>query len=220
MDYNTSRNKLLIPEYGRNVQKLIEFALSMEDREERTQLAHYIVQIMLNFNNGAHNIESEQKVWDHLFLISDYKLDIDSPYPLPDKEKKAIKPQRVPYSDNNIRHRTYGRNMEAIIREAVKLDDGEEKDALVRLIAYNLKRAYLNWNRTSVDDDQIKDDLYRMSGGQLSVPDDYEFPSTMDILGRKKPTKGKESNQRYQKNKPRNQKTTRSNYSQNKRRNN
>lgn len=219
MDYNTSRNKLLIPEYGRNVQKLIEYALTLESKEDRTQLAHYIVQIMLNFNNGAHNIESEQKVWDHLFLISDYQLDIDSPYPMPSKEKKAIKPKQVPYSENNIRNRTYGKNMEAIIRVAIDYEDGEEKDALVKLIAYNLKRSYLNWNRTSVDDDQIKDDLYRMSGGKLTLSDDFEFPSTHDILGKKR--KGKENPQRNQKGKQqRSHKSGRSNYTHNKRRNN
>ncbi len=139
MDYNTSRNKLLIPEYGRNVQKLVELAISLEDKTERTQLAHYIVQIMLNFNNGAHNIESEQKVWDHLFIISDFQLDVDAPYPMPDKNKIARKPNRVPYSDKSIRQKTYGRNMEAIIHEAIKFEEGEEKDALIRLIAYSLK---------------------------------------------------------------------------------
>jgi len=219
MDYNTSRNKLLIPEYGRNVQKLIEYALTLESKEERTQLAHYIVQIMLNFNNGAHNIESEQKVWDHLFLISDYQLDIDSPYPMPDKEKKAIKPRSVPYSENRIRNRAYGKNLESIIKVAVDFEEGEEKEALIRLIAYNLKRSYLNWNRSSVDDEQIKDDLYKMSGGKLSLPEDFEFPSTQDILGKRK--KGKDNQQKNQKNKQqRYQKTGRSNYSQNRRRTN
>lgn len=219
MDYNTNRNKLLIPEYGRNVQKLIEYALSLESKEDRTQLAHYIVQIMLNFNNGAHNIESEQKVWDHLYLISDYQLDIDSPYPMPSKEKKAMKPRQVPYSENKIRNRTYGKNMESIIQVALDMEEGEERDALIRLIAYNLKRSYLNWNRTSVDDDQIKDDLYRMSGGKLSVPEDFEFPSTYDILGKKR--KAKETPQRNHKGRQqRYQKTGRSNYSQNRRRNN
>jgi hypothetical protein len=221
MDYNTSRNKLLIPEYGRNVQKLIELAISLEDKTERTQLAHYIVQIMLNFNSGVHNIESEQKVWDHLFIISDFQLDVEAPYPLPDKNKIAQKPNRVPYSDKNIRHKTYGRNMEAIIQEAIKFEEGEEKDALVRLIAYNLKRAYLSFNRTSVDDDQIKDDLYRMSEGKLSVPDDYVFPSTQEILGKRKPAlKSKDNYQRNKKFQPRNQKTSRSSYSQNRRRTN
>lgn len=219
MDYNTSRNKLLIPEYGRNVQKLIDFALTIESKEERTQLAHYIVQIMLNFNNGAHNIESEQKVWDHLFLISGYQLDIDSPYPMPSRESKNIKPQIVPYSENKIRNRTYGKNMEAIIKVAVDMEEGEEKDALIRLIAYNLKRSYLNWNRSSVDDEQIKDDLYKMSGGKISVPEDFDFPSTQDILGKKR--KAKDNQQKYQKNRPqRYQKTGRSNYSQNRRRTN
>lgn len=219
MDYNTSRNKLLIPEYGRNVQKLIEYALTLENKDDRTQLAHYIVQIMLNFNNGAHNIESEQKVWDHLFLISDYQLDIDSPYPMPSKEKKALKPKQVPYSENNIRNKTYGKNMEAIIKVAKDMEEGDEKDALVRLIAYNLKRSYLNWNRTSVDDDQIKVDLHKMSGGKISVPDDFEFPSNYEILGKKR--KSKDNSQRNQKGRQqRYQKSGRSNYSQNRRRNN
>jgi hypothetical protein len=109
MEYNTARNKLNIPEYGRNVQKLIEHALTISDRDERTRLAHFIAQVMLNLNNGSNKIENEQKVWDHLFIISDFRLDVDAPYPMPDKEKVFRKPDKMNYSENNIKYRTYGK---------------------------------------------------------------------------------------------------------------
>jgi hypothetical protein len=220
MEYNTARNKLNIPEYGRNVQKLIEHALTISDRDERTRLAHFIAQVMLNLNNGSNKIENEQKVWDHLFIISDFRLDVDAPYPMPDKEKVFRKPDKMNYSENNIKYRTYGKNMEAIIAKAVEMEEGEMRDALTELIAHNLKRAYLTWNRTSVDDVQIKEDLRKMSNGKLKLPDDFEFLSTADIIGKKR-SKAKENTQRNHRSKQqRYQKSGRSNYSQNKRRNN
>jgi len=194
MEYNTTRNKLVIPEYGRNVQKLVEFALTLEDKEERSKLAHYIVRIMMNYNAGSGYGDTELKVWDHLYIISDFKLDVDSPFPIPDEEKIASPPKPMAYSDSSIRFRTYGKNLEKIIKIAIDFEDGEEKDALVRLIAHNLKRAYLTWNRTSVDDDQIKDDLYRMSNGKLSVPEDFVFQSTHEIIGKKKNQKDQKTN--------------------------
>lgn len=195
MEYNTTRNKLLIPEYGRNVQRMVEHALTIEDREKRNEMAKYIVRIMSNYNAGSGYGDYEQKVWDHLYIISDFKLDVDAPFPMPDKSKIAAKPKPVAYSDNNIRFRTYGRNMENIIKVAVGMEEGEEKDALVRLIAHNLKRAYLTWNRNSVDNEQIIDDLFRMSGGKLSVPSDFVFASTQEIIGKKKPRDAQKSYQ-------------------------
>jgi len=187
MDYNTSRNKLVIPEYGRNVQRMVEYAIGIEDREKRNELAKYIVRIMTQMHLSAGYFgDYTQKIWDHLFIISDFNLDVDSPFPLPDRERIQSKPESVEYSDGKIRYRTYGRNLEKIIEKAVELEPGEEKDALIRLIASNLKKAYLMWNSSSIDDGQIIKDLDRMSSGKLVIPEDYEFPSAVELIGKKK----------------------------------
>lgn len=233
MDYNTSRNKLVIPEYGRNVQKMVEYAKSIEDRDKRTESAKYIVKVMGNLNSQAGTYgDYNQKIWDHFYIIANFDLDVDSPYPMPDQDKIAAKPKPMEYADDNLKFRTYGRNLQGIIDKAIEFEEGEEKQALIKLIAYNLKKTYLTWNRTSVDDDHIKDDLVRMSGGKLSVPEDFVFPSTQEIIGNKK---HKDSQQKsYQskstnKYKPKtgrydNSRTSstnsRSNYSTNKRRTN
>lgn len=206
MDYNTSRNKLVIAEYGRNVQKMVEYAITLEDREKRNELAKYIVRIMtqMHVSSGSYG-DYTHKIWDHLFIISGFKLDVDSPYPMPDKEKIESKPRVIEYSDGRIRHRTYGRNIEKIIDKAIELEPGEEKDALIRLIANNLKKAFLLWNSASVDDQQILKDLERMSGGKLTVPEGYEFPSTTELIGKRK--NYSKDNKKNQQNKGRDQKS-------------
>lgn len=208
MDYNTSRNKLVIPEYGRNVQKMVEHCKSMEDRTKRSEFANYIVKIMSNLNAGSGTYgDNNQKLWDHLYIISNFDLDVDTPYAMPEKDKISAKPKPMSYSDNKIRYRTYGRNLAGIIAKACEFEEGEEKDALIRLIAINLKRAYLTWNRSSVEDEHIKADLLKMSKGKLSVPDDFEFPSTNEIIGRKKPVVSNQKN--YQSKSNYKQKTSR-----------
>ncbi len=201
MEYNTARNQIVVPEYGRNVQKIVEYAVSLENREERNELAKFIVRMMTNINmSGGHNCDNEQMVWDHLFMISDFKLDIDAPYPMPDKAKLQSKPQRLSYADNELKFRTYGRNLEKIVEVAVNMEEGEEKEELVKLIAYNLKKDYLNWNQKFVDDEQIVKDLERMSKGRLSLPEDYDLPSSNDVMGKRRQQNKntqKPSNQKY-----------------------
>ncbi|NOR87587.1 MAG: DUF4290 domain-containing protein [Bacteroidales bacterium] len=205
MEYNTARNRLVIPEYGRNVQRMVEHTISVEDREKRNELANYIVKVMtqMHLSTGSFG-DYEHKIWDHLFIISDFALDVDSPYPIPDKDKSAVKKPDVVYSDRKIRYKTYGRNLEKIIEKAIELEDGEEKDALVILIAQNLKKAYLNWNRSSVDDEQILEDLNRMSEGKLVLPEGYVLPTTNELIGKnrsysKDSSKGSQSKGRDQK---------------------
>lgn len=230
MDYNTSRNKLVIPEYGRNVQKMVEHAMSIEDRDKRTESATYIVKVMANLNSSAGTFgDYNQKIWDHLYIISNFSLDVDSPYPMPEKDKIAAKPKPMEYADDKLKYRTYGRNLQGIIQKAIEFEDGEEKTALIKLIAYNLKKTYLTWNRTSVDDEHIKDDLVRMSDGKLSVPDDFVFPTTLEILGNKRPKDNQQkayqskSNNRYKQKTGRNdsnRQSGRSNYTSNRKRTN
>lgn len=208
MEYNTSRNKLVIPEYGRNVQKMVEYALALEDRDKRNELANFIVRIMTQMHIGSGNYgDYTHKIWDHLFIISDFKLDVDAPYPMPDPNKIQARPEQIAYSDGKIRYKTYGRNLEKIVDKAIEFEEGEEKEELIKLIASNLKKAYLNWNRTSVEDVQILEDLEKISGGKLTLPEGYELPSTQDIVGKKKPY-SKDNNQKSFQNKGRDNKTS------------
>lgn len=210
MEYNTSRNKLIIAEYGRNVQKMVEYALTIEDDEKRNALAKRIVSVMTSINTSTGNFNDiEHKIWDHLFIISDYKLKVEAPYPMPDKDEVKVKPHVIEYNDGRIRNRSYGRNLENMINKAIAYEEGEEKEALVALLANNLKKAYLLWNSDSVDDAQILKDLERMSDGKLKLPEDYVFPSNFDLVGKKKTyskdnkrsnqNKGRDKNSNYRK---------------------
>ncbi len=190
MEYNTTRDKLIISQYGRNVQKLVKYALTIEDREKRTDFAKLIIQIMGQMNPGARDSgDFRHKLWDHLYVISDFKLDVDTSYPMPSPDVFTAKPEKIEYSGNNIKYKMYGSNVDKIIKEAIKYDDGPEKDALVHAIANHLKKSYLNWNRESVDDDLIFEHLEVLSDGKLKLNKDLNLNSTSEILARHKTKK-------------------------------
>jgi len=141
IDYNTTRNKLVISEYGRNIQKMIEYAITIDDREKRTQAAHIIVNVMAQMNAQVKDtVDYEQKLWDHLHIISNFKLDVDSPFTAPTENPLEAKPAKVPYQENNIKYRHYGKNLEKIIETAIAYEEGEEKDAFIQTIANHLKK--------------------------------------------------------------------------------
>ena len=187
MEYNTARNKLVISEYGRNIQKMIEYATTIEDREQRNKSANLIVNIMAQMNPRIRESgDYKHKLWDHMFIISDLKLDVDSPYPKPSKNILYSKPEKIPYQDNNIRFRHYGKNIEKIINKAIKYEDGPEKDALIKTIANHLKKSYLNWNRDSVNDELILDHLASLSKDNLKLNKEVRLNNTSEILERNK----------------------------------
>jgi len=193
MEYNTTREGLNIKEYGRNVQKLVQYALTIEDREKRTAFSKLIVQIMGTLNPQANNAgDFRHKLWDHLYVISEYELDVDGPYDPPTKEAIEAKPPKLDYQNNTIRYKVYGSNMEKIIEKAINFEEGPEKEALIKTIANHLKKSYLNWNRDSVNDDLIFEHLEVLSDGKLKVADKNMLTSTSEILARtrkKKPMK-------------------------------
>lgn len=192
MEYNSQREPLIIPEYGRNIQKMVNYAKTIEDREKRTEAAKFIVSVMASMNQQNKDTgDYRQTLWDHLFIISKFELDVDSPYPMPEKETLTRKPEKVQYSDNKIRFRHYGKNIEAIIKKANEYEDGPEKEALIHAIANHLKKSYLNWNRESVDDIAIEKHLEILSEGKLSLSKDLTLTSTSDILARNKSKKKK-----------------------------
>ena len=192
-DYNTSRNKLILPEYGRNIQKMVEHILTMEDREDRNRLAQAVIIIMGNMNPHLRDINDfKHKLWDHLAIMADFKLDIDFPYEIPQPEEFAEKPRRVSYNNSDIRYRHYGHIVENLIKEAIKLPESEDKDTLIRLIANHMKKSYLAWNRDSVTDEIIFNDLYELSGKKLTVKEGVKLSEQKDFQ------KGKQQQQLQQ----------------------
>ncbi|MES2763790.1 MAG: DUF4290 domain-containing protein [Bacteroidota bacterium] len=170
MEYNTQLPKLEIPEYGRNIQVMIDHCITIEDREERNKCAKAIIQIMGQLNPHLRDIaDFTHKLWDHLFLISKFKLDVDSPYPRPNAETFTTKPKIVPYPATKIRYKHYGKTIERIIDVAKTYEEGAEKKELSRLIANHLKKSYVNWNKDSVTDDVIFKQFKEMTNNELHI---------------------------------------------------
>jgi hypothetical protein len=183
MEYNTTRGPLQISEYGRNVQNMVLYIAGIEDREQRNRMARTLVNILAAMNpDQREQVDLKHKFYDHLHIMSGFTLDIDSPYPVPPRPGDALASQRVPYTQENIRLRPYGKYIQRMIEKAVEMEDGEEKDELVRSIANNLKKMYLNWNRDSVNDELIHEHLSLLSGTKLKLREDDRLHSTTDIL--------------------------------------
>jgi hypothetical protein len=186
-NYNTQRKNLVLPEYGRNIQKMVDYLLTIEDREERNRATRAVIAIMGNLNPHLRDISDfKHKLWDHLQLMSDFKLDIDSPYEKPTPEVLFEKPKPIPYSNYNIRYKHYGKITELMIKEAVKFPEGKEREALIRLIANHMKKCYLTWNREVVTDDIIFEDLKNLSSGQIVIDKDLKLSDSRDILAKNK----------------------------------
>ncbi len=189
MEYNSSRPHLIIPEYGRNIQKMIGYALTIEDREERNRIAKAIVTVMGQLNPHLRDVtDFKHKLWDHLFFISDFKLDVDSPYPIPSAETMYRKPNKVAYPSNQIKFKHYGKTVEVMIEKAKLMEEGDMKDAFIATLANFMKMAYINWNRDSVSDELIIEHLRMLSGGALVLKDNVRL-NNQPIEFNKKPVK-------------------------------
>jgi hypothetical protein len=190
MEYNTTRKPMIIPEYGRNIQEMIQYACAIEERDHRTKAAKFIINVMAQMHPQVKDsVDYKHKLWDHLYIISDFKMDVDSPYPPPPPLTNSTKPEHISYHDKEIQFKHYGKNIAMIIEKATAYPDGEEKDALVKAIAIHLKKSYLNWNRDSVSDDLIEEHLKVLSKGQLKLNEDIKLTTTSDLLARNKPRK-------------------------------
>lgn len=201
--YNTDTTKLVIPEYGRNIQKMVQHAIKIEDTEQRNKSANVIIKVMDLINPNTNNSNSEehaQKLWAHLHIISNFELEVESPYKKPEKESYQSKPDEVPYPKNDIRFKHYGKIMEDMVKSASELSEGEDKEKLVKHIANLLKTSYLQWNRDSVNDSLIIKQLEELSVGKLTISAD-KLRDTSDIVRTFK--KKKSNNKNYTKNKPR-----------------
>jgi hypothetical protein len=168
MEYNTTRSKLLMPEYGRNVQKMVEYLVTVDDREKRLKQAEVIIELMGTLNPHLKTIEDyKHKLWDHLFQMTDFNLDVDAPYPCPTPEMIFKKPEVLPYPQENIKHRHLGKNVQSLLAKAIAETDEETRQGLTQAIGYYMKLAYANWHKEPVHDDMIKNELAEITGGAL-----------------------------------------------------
>ncbi len=168
MEYNTTRNHLAIREYGRHIQKMAEYVLTIEDREKRQKNAESLVELMGFLNPQLKNVEDfRHKLWDHLFLITDFKLDVDSPYPIPTRETLRPKPDPLPYPKRYPKYNHLGKNIEIVIDKALNEEDAEKRQGFANSIAYYMKLTYSNWHRELVHDDNIQTELSAITKGEL-----------------------------------------------------
>ena len=183
MEYNSKREKLTIPEYGRHIQKMVQSVLAEKDKEVRNKQAKAIIDVMGQLNPHLRDVaDFKHKLWDHLFVISGFKLDVDSPFPNPTKESLNVKPEKLAYPSRNIKYRHYGRINEIMIEKAIEFPEGPEKEALTLTIANHLKKSYVTWNKDSVDDSKIIGDLLSLSDGKLKIDPNTVLTDTTEIL--------------------------------------
>jgi len=170
LEYNTEREHLIIPEYGRHIQKMINHAVSQESKEERNKLAKAIISVMGNMQPHLRDVpDFQHKLWDQLFIMSDFKLDVDSPFEKPSKEILSLKPDPLAYPQNYPKYRFYGNNIKIMIEAASLWDDGDMKGALVFTIANHMKKSFLSWNKDTVEDSIIFDHLFELSNGKIDI---------------------------------------------------
>ncbi len=202
-DYNTQRKRMALPEYGRNVQKMVDHIKTIEDRDERNRAAKTIISIMGNLNPHLRDIvDFKHKLWDHLALIANFDLDIDSPYPVPEPSKFVEKPKQVPYRQSEIKYLHYGRIIELMINAASEMEDGDEKEYLTTLIVNQMKKSYITWNRAQVADEVIIENMRLLSRGRLKMTEGVRILEIKELIPpvKRKPMSkphGKQQNKQY-----------------------
>ena len=172
-DYNSTRPKLILAEYGRNVQNMVDYICTVPDKEERNRLAQVVIDMMGVLNPHLRDVSDfKHKLWDHLYIISDFKIDVDSPYPIPTREEIRHKPQPLAYPQHKIRFKHYGHIVEDMIQKAISVVNDETRQKITLGVANFMKMAYMTWNKDSVSDLQIIEDLKELSKGVLVLPED------------------------------------------------
>ncbi|ARV08223.1 methionyl-tRNA formyltransferase [Winogradskyella sp. PC-19] len=195
LEYNTEREHLIIPEYGRHLQKMINHAKSRETKEERNKLAKSIISVMGNLQPHLRDVaDFQHKLWDQLFIMADFDIDVDSPYDKPEREVLQARPEPLKYPQNFPKYRFYGNNIKTMIDVAITWEDGEMKEALTYTIANHMKKCFLNWNKDTVEDAVIYDHLFELSNGALNLKDSEETLSDSNSLLRTKSKYGNKSN--------------------------
>ena len=188
LEYNTERPHLIIPEYGRHIQKMVDQCVATEDREARNKCAKSIIAVMGNLNPHLRDVpDFQHKLWDQLFIIADVKLDVDSPFPKPSAEELSERPEPLDYPQNHPKYRFYGNNIKRMIDVARKWEEGDMKNALVINIANHMKKSFLNWNKDTVEDQVIFEHLFELSDGELNLKNSTEdLSDSSELLKTKK----------------------------------
>lgn len=183
IEYNTERPHLIIPEYGRHIQKMVDQAVAEQDPEKRNKQAKSIISVMGNLNPHLRDVaDFQHKLWDQLFIISDFKLDVESPYEKPSVEALRELPASLEYPQNFPKYRFYGNNIKRMIDVAIGWEDGDKKDGLVLTIANHMKKCFLNWNKDTVEDDVIFTHLFELSDGKLNLKESEQALRNSSIL--------------------------------------
>lgn len=173
MEYNTQREKLTLPEYGRNIQHMVDYCVSLPDKEQRKRCADSVIEIMGNMFPHLRDVNDFKHIlWDHLAIMSNFKLDIDYPFEIIKKENLITKPNKIEYSRPTMRYRHYGKTLQRMIHHAAEMEEGEERTQLIDLLVMHMKKSYLQWNK-EVDDAKIFEDLYELSEGKIKMDDAY-----------------------------------------------
>jgi hypothetical protein len=189
LEYNGDRPRLIIPEYGRHIQKLVDYCIRIEEVEERNKMARAIVDVMGNLQPHLRDVpDFKHKLWDQLFIMSEFKLEVDSPYDKPVKEVLQAKPEPLAYPKSASKYRFYGTNIQTMIDTALTWEEGEAREALYFAIANHMKKCYLNWNKDSVEDGVIFEHLFELSGGKIDLKNTNEILSEVkDLMRKRKP---------------------------------
>ena len=175
-DYNSTRNKLILSEYGRNVQNMVKYIVALPTKEERNRYAQVVIDLMGFLNPHLRDVaDFKHKLWDHLHIISDFQIDVDSPYPKPSMEAIHLKPEPLKYPHQRIKYKHYGKTIELMIEKAKSIDDPDRKRHMVQAVANFMKMAYVQWNKDSVTDEMILNDLYMLSGGTLKLEENINL---------------------------------------------
>tara|TARA_B100000085_G_scaffold254431_1_gene253556 strand:- start:575 stop:1213 length:639 start_codon:yes stop_codon:yes gene_type:complete len=170
LEYNTERTGLIIPEYGRHIQKMVDQAVGCPDKKERNKMAKAIIGVMGNLNPHLRDVpDFQHKLWDQLFIMSGFNLDVDSPFPKPSKEIYEEKPEKLNYPQNHPKYRFYGNNIKKMIDVATNWEEGEMKKELIYVIANHMKKCFLKWNKDSVDDGIIFNHILELSNGKIKI---------------------------------------------------
>lgn len=183
MDYNTQRQQLTQPEYGRIIQQMVDYCCTIEDKEERTKAAKTVIAIMGAAHPHLRDVtDFKHKLWDHLAIMSDFKLDIDWPYPLPEKGLLAEKPERLKYSENRIKFRHYGKFIEDILKKINTIDEPEKKNALIEIMANHMKRSYMVWKKEQISDETIFKELLKLTNYSVEIPEGLKLGDFREVL--------------------------------------
>ncbi len=215
MEYNTNLKRMAFPEYGRNIQLMVDYAVECKEPEKKEKLVKAIIEIMGNLNPHLRDIEDfKHKLWDQLAIMSDFKLELNSPYPLPNKDSLNTKPNRVEYFEGELKYKHFGRIVENLIKKALKIDNKEEKYYLIKTNTNHMKKSYLLWNKENIADEVIFETLKDISKGQLIVEDgSLKLDDSQNFMNKKSASNNQNRNRNRSMMK--NQRTQRGNHQNN-----